>query len=321
MNDLSNAKGLTLCGLLRNEAYFLDAFLDHYRRLGVERFIFVDDRSDDGTREMLFEQADVMVLESPDRFATVIEGNGRTPLADMRSNIIWRNIPMSRFCYDTWAVMVDLDEFIALPPGAVLQDVAALADKDQARSVLGVMLGVYPPDTSALKAPGPFVVDDAWFFDRRQHLEVQANGSATVNYAGARVRLFVDHGVRKLTKAQQLRRLFEPSWLPVGNWNHKQVLLKWGQNQLFLNSHLTTEAANPGMLLPIRHYKFNADLFRRTQTALKDRTYAGNSIEYEAIARLLDRLDRTNTRFTFRHSMSAENFDAFADSRNAVLDF
>ena len=74
------------------------------------------------------------------------------------------------------------------------------------------------------------------------------------------------------------------------------------------------------MLLPIKHYKFNADLMRRTKDALRERNHAGNSSEYEALARLLDRMDSAKKRFTFKHSKPATSFDAFADSGNAILE-
>ena len=47
--------GFTLLAILKNEIYFLPAFLNHYRRLGVQRFVFLDDRSDDGSFEYLLE--------------------------------------------------------------------------------------------------------------------------------------------------------------------------------------------------------------------------------------------------------------------------
>lgn len=50
-----------LTGILHNEMHFLPAFLPHYRKLGVDRFFFIDDRSDDGTLEFLALQDDVVV--------------------------------------------------------------------------------------------------------------------------------------------------------------------------------------------------------------------------------------------------------------------
>ena len=65
-NDLTNyqSDGVTLFSKVKNEAFFMGPFLSHYRGLGVKRFIFIDDNSNDGTREFLFEQPDCMVLGS-----------------------------------------------------------------------------------------------------------------------------------------------------------------------------------------------------------------------------------------------------------------
>lgn len=38
--DLSQSDSLTLVSLVHDEMYFLPAFLQHYRKLGIERFVF-----------------------------------------------------------------------------------------------------------------------------------------------------------------------------------------------------------------------------------------------------------------------------------------
>ena len=48
----------TLFAVMRNEMYFLPAFLAHYRALGVKQFVIVDDASDDGTTQYLAAQPD-----------------------------------------------------------------------------------------------------------------------------------------------------------------------------------------------------------------------------------------------------------------------
>ncbi len=53
--------------VVRNEMYFLPHFLQHYRTLGVRDFWFLDDRSEDGTREFLLAQSDCGVM--PSRFS------------------------------------------------------------------------------------------------------------------------------------------------------------------------------------------------------------------------------------------------------------
>ena len=50
---------LLLFSTVRNEKIRLPYFLRYYRDLGINHFFFVDNDSDDGTREYLAEQADV----------------------------------------------------------------------------------------------------------------------------------------------------------------------------------------------------------------------------------------------------------------------
>jgi len=47
---------IALNALYRDNTDIVEAFLDHYRALGVDRFILVDDQSGDGTSEQLAAQ-------------------------------------------------------------------------------------------------------------------------------------------------------------------------------------------------------------------------------------------------------------------------
>ena len=70
--DLSAHPGFTLTSVVKNEMFFLPAFLAHYRALGVRRFVFLDDRSTGGTRQYLLEQPEGMVLGSGRRFGDIV---------------------------------------------------------------------------------------------------------------------------------------------------------------------------------------------------------------------------------------------------------
>ena len=48
-----------LAAVVRNEIERLPGFLRHYRRLGVDRFTFIDNDSTDGGRELLAGEGDV----------------------------------------------------------------------------------------------------------------------------------------------------------------------------------------------------------------------------------------------------------------------
>ena len=49
---------------VRNEEERLPYFLDYYRRLGIDHFLFVDNASTDGTGELLRRQDDVSLWSS-----------------------------------------------------------------------------------------------------------------------------------------------------------------------------------------------------------------------------------------------------------------
>ena len=51
--------GLRLFSMMRNERDLLPLFLDHYRKLGIARFVIVDNDSSDGSHEWLIDQPDV----------------------------------------------------------------------------------------------------------------------------------------------------------------------------------------------------------------------------------------------------------------------
>jgi hypothetical protein len=84
----------------RNDLKLMPSFLAHYRKLGVSRFICVDDVSSDGTREYLLSQADVDVWSSPLRYR------------DARRGREWREALFERYGEGRWYLNVDSDEFL-----------------------------------------------------------------------------------------------------------------------------------------------------------------------------------------------------------------
>src|SRR5690606_32591497 len=94
-----SADDIPLVFLTRNDRRFLNSFLAHYRRLGVTRFICVDDASDDGTREALLAEPDVDVFASNVRYKEARRGR------------LWREILFSIYGANRWYLNVDSDEY------------------------------------------------------------------------------------------------------------------------------------------------------------------------------------------------------------------
>lgn len=190
-NPMLGRYRLSLCAIVHDELYFLPAFLAHYRGLGVERFIFLDDASTDGTRELIAAEPDCMLLGSDKRYFDEVEGK--------RALYAWRQAMMDRFCQDQWAIFADADEFLALPPGTGIEAMTARLDRLGSRAVWGVMVDLYPATVAEIRAgaaAAPFALDQGWFFDARRHLWCRAGAARPIGlYRGSRARLLAENGI------------------------------------------------------------------------------------------------------------------------------
>ena len=88
---------------MRNEMIMLPHFLEHYRKQGVCSFIISDNCSDDGTREYLLKQTDV-VLYSAD-----------TEYKHSHYGVAWQQAILANHCIGKWALIADADELLVYP--------------------------------------------------------------------------------------------------------------------------------------------------------------------------------------------------------------
>ncbi|WP_244630874.1 glycosyltransferase family 2 protein [Aureimonas sp. ME7] len=125
---------LALVCTVRNSAPYLPAFLAHYRRLGVTRFVFVDDRSDDGTFALLAGEPDVDLFTSNVTYGEAVYGR------------VWRDALFSRYGRERWYLNVDADEFLLFPDCETrnLRDLIADLERADLRRCLAPMLDLYP---------------------------------------------------------------------------------------------------------------------------------------------------------------------------------
>lgn len=318
-DPVHDRSGLTLVSVVRDELYFLPAFLDHYRRLGVTRFIVLDDRSADGTRAYLAAQPDVMVLESPGyRYGDrVFPGRVLPPFSDINMHPAWRTLMLERYCAGDWALLADADEFIALAPGTTLSDVISKAEREGVRGVGGVMLDVYPADIEAMRQPGPFDPAATWYFDAVPHLELQPDALPATLYPGARARLHSVFALGEPAWRRQLRRWrFGRPYNPL-NMIPKMALLRWNETDFCIDTHWPDVPASTRLLIPILHYKFTHDTWRRMAYARASKAYFCNSREYDGLSALLDGMAAAGAGFRAAASRLASDSGALAASGNA----
>lgn len=132
--DAIRQHDILLCCCLRNERVRLPYLLDYYRRLGVHHFLFVDNDSDDGSREWLAEQPDVSVWTTKASYKRA------------RYGLDWQNWLLRRHGHGHWCVTVDADEFLVYP-FCDTRPLRALTDWLEASSVrafAAMILDMYP---------------------------------------------------------------------------------------------------------------------------------------------------------------------------------
>jgi hypothetical protein len=294
----------TVACIVHDEMYFLPAFLDHYRRLGVDRFVVLDDRSTDGTAEFLGAQPDVMVVESAIRYFEEIgyPPEARGKVRELRAVRLWRDQIMDQFCTGQWALVVDPDEFLAIPGDDLPAFLAAL-EAEGAEAAWGVMVDMYPAKASDILGDGAdaggaapaFSLAGPWYFDGRPHLDPdQPRESPAVPrmvYPGSVARLFATWKVLPQgTRWQQVKRRISGFRYEPSQMIHKTPIVFWKSGDWFLNCHLTSKPVSRTRIVPMMHFKFTTDLGRKIAYALGTGGYNQGSRSYRLYAALLARM-------------------------------
>ena len=204
--------GDVLCFVtLRNERLRLKYFLSYYRDRGVSHFLFVDNDSTDGSREMLAAEPDCSVWTTPDSYKRA------------RFGMDWVNALLRRYGHDHWCLIVDPDEFLVYPfsdtrPLPALTD---WLDASSIKSFGAMLLDMYPkgPITAQPYAEGQDPFEIACWFD-------------TGNYMIARN---WDYGNLWIQGGPRARSFFpdQPARAPALN---KIPLVRWRRHYTFASS-------------------------------------------------------------------------------------
>ena len=327
-----STRGFTLLAILRNEIYFLPAFLGHYRRLGVERFIFLNDRSNDGSFEYLLRQPDTTIVESGRTYGDTFDIPHSLSRKIKRRRILylWRAMLHDMFAPGDWAIQVDLDEFVHLPDGLAFQHIVERLERQEAHAAWGVMLDVYPQDIAAYsghKMSSRLDLEASWYFDGEQHICLRHRKAPRLIYAGARTRLYTAYAIDGFNSTQEFtswrNRLRIPSKYLLkpkpksANALQKPVLVKWGPDCYYANSHQTNRFASNRILLPILHFRFAGNLELKIESGLRERSYHADSLDHRRLSALLKKMGEENGSFLYRNSRMIGSFSDFGDTGNA----
>ncbi|MDG3041472.1 glycosyltransferase family 2 protein [Roseicyclus marinus] len=252
---------------LRNERVRLKYFLTYYRDRGISHFLFVDNDSNDGTREFLAEQPDCSVWTTPESYKR------------SRFGMDWINRLLRLYGHKRWCLVVDPDEFLVYPFSDT-RPIPALTDWLDASSIksFGAMiLDMYPkgPITAQPYTDGQDPFEIACWFDPGNYV-IERNW---------------DYGNLWIQGGPRARAFFQdqPAKAPALN---KIPLVKWHKSYAFASStHMLLPRGlnlvydewggekTSGVLL---HAKFLDTFTTKAAEELERRQHYAASAEYRA---------------------------------------
>jgi len=279
---------LLIC-VLRNEKNRIPYFLQYYRGLGVNHFLFVDNESDDGFRDYISRLEDCSVWLA------------RGSYQKSRHGILWINGLLGKYAVGRWCVVADPDEFLVFPDCETrnLHDLAANLDRVGKPHLFTFLLDMYSdlPVSRTFYREGMNPLAVCPYFDGEGYI-LKRHPSGHV---------WVNGGVRKRTFFQNEEESPRLSKYPFVKWRkgiyfafstHSFLPLSFG----FAVNHL--QPTPTGCLL---HFKFFSTLFEKTREEMHRRQHARNGWEYEKYALLRE-----------DESLAGKSSVKYVDSRQLV---
>jgi hypothetical protein len=259
---------LVLVAVVRDEAPRLEAFLAHYRALGVGRFAIADNGSRDGTRARLAAEPDVDLWAAEGSFAWPAKQG-------------WILALIARYGYGRWYVCVDADEHLVFAGAGPrdLHDLIGLAEAQGLSRVRGALVDMYGPGPLAA-APAPAPGEDGGD---------PARDSPFFDPGPCPERLILTRISR--TGGPRARAFSSPA-APFAPELSKYPLVLVREGEVPCSPHYLypwRENYRSPCLVGLLHFKFTAGFPARVAAALAERRYWRASHEYRLYAAALAR--------------------------------
>ncbi|MBO9434455.1 glycosyltransferase family 2 protein [Ruegeria sp. R13_0] len=262
-----------LMSVVRNEKIRLPFFLEYYRKLGVNHFLFVDNDSGDGSLEFLRTQPDVSVWQT------------KTSYKKAGFGLDWSNYLLRNYAHGHWVLTVDPDEFFIYPfcdtrPISALTD---WLDSCAVRSFGTMLIDMYPEgpvdDEPYHEGQDPFEIT-RWFDAGNYMISKNPEYKNLWIQGGPRARVFFQDNP---SKAPALNKI------PLVKWDRRYVyissthsLLPRGLNQVY--DEWGGEKTSGALL----HAKLINTLGEKAREEMQRNQHYRGSGEYKAYAKQLE---------------------------------
>lgn len=262
-----------LVSTMRNEQIRLPYFLEYYRKLGVNHFLFVDNGSNDDTTQYLSGMGDVSLWQTHASYRRSHFG------------VDWMNYLKRKYAHGHWVLVVDPDEFFIYPfcDTRPIQALTDWLDNSAIRSFSAMLIDTYPKgrlgDVPYQAGQNPLEIAN-WF----------DSGNYTISKNLMYGNLWIQGGPRaRVFFADEPKRAPALNKTPLVKWDRRYAyvssthsLLPRGLNQVYETDG--GEKASGALL----HTKFLDTLGAKAAEELARSEHYANSREYKAYAEGLE---------------------------------
>jgi len=330
LKGAKSVSGVIVFSIMKDEIFFVRAFFDHYRKLGVDGFLVLDDGSSDGTLEFLLAQRDTTVLTSDFAYGEEYSRRAKIPwrYQTMRAGIRLKSIIPDRFLRGQWCVYADADEFLVIPPQFnFIRDFTKELDARGMPLILGSVIEFYPhdfPDLSkSTNEPSdlPDLLSKSPFFDSVKLFNVSDKGEIIRLCRSASGRLFSTYGVpygssQEVATVEEVGASKNGKNLAIGSAIHKIPLIHPSRSVRLKSGHFATVQPSSIGAVAVLHFKFTFDIVRRTRLALESKAWSRGSAKYSNYQVLLSRMEEANGTFLGPDSVIYEKPQQLVDVGN-----
>lgn len=306
-----------LYAIMRDERFLLPAFFDHYRSLGVDQFVILDDGSEDGTLEYLCAQPDCAVLSSEKGFGewlNVAYPDGHTALR--RWGPCAKYLIPRKFLSGKTALYVDADEFLILPEGRSLPELMRCMETRNIDCIAANLVEFFPASVHELSgdaAPATFseLIELYPYLDPEPLVGFSEDGQLRRIAGSASTRLFqtYDVGAPNWLDRLKTRMGLRVPEKKLKSAVHKTPLVRWTDGVWLVGSHNANVPPTPDALLTFAHFRFTHDFVGKVTRAMQWKSHSRSGAKYFTYENLVHRMKRGSGSFLGPASVRYEGPD------------
>lgn len=250
--------------IVRNEALRLPYVLQHYRKLGVNRFFIIENNSTDNTQEFLLKQPDVHVFYTRKSYST---------------HWNWMEALLEKYGRNYWCLVVDADEIFIYPhyEELSLAKLCEYMEMNKQTAISNILVDMYPKGSiqSSNYQAGDDLIRKSPYFDPYSY------------------DIYKDRGRNRKTGKRFERQMFRGGTRKrVFNQNansSKVSLIKFDRKTyLTRGMHSADGVGFSDLRGVVLHFKFLFDFVARAKEEVKRGEHYNNAISYKQYVEKID---------------------------------